>query len=170
MSFHYGKGGRFPPPRRSSYPMSAHIDFRSRHLGHDGSDRDQMLRETGYPSLADLIDTAVPAGIRMRGDLDLPAALSEHEALDSLKSIISKTACLNRLSAKDTTAHTRRESSSATSWKTPAGTRPTRPIRRRLPKADSKRYSTSKHWSPTSPVSMSPMPRCSTKAPPPPKR
>ena len=70
--------------------MSAHIDFRSRHLGHDGSDRDQMLRETGYPSLADLIDTAVPAGIRMIGDLDLPPALSEHEALDSLKSIISK--------------------------------------------------------------------------------
>ena len=44
--------------------MSARLDFRSRHLGPVDSDRKEMLRETGYPSLTALINAAVPAGIR----------------------------------------------------------------------------------------------------------
>jgi glycine dehydrogenase len=70
--------------------MSARLDFRSRHLGPVGSDRDEMLRETGYPSLAALSKAAVPAGIRMEGALSLPAARSEHDALAWLKSIMGK--------------------------------------------------------------------------------
>lgn len=70
--------------------MSARLDFRSRHLGPVGSDREEMIRETGYASLQDLIDAAVPAGIRMDGALTLPAARSEQEALAWLKSIMSK--------------------------------------------------------------------------------
>ena len=70
--------------------MSARLDFRSRHLGPFGSDRDEMIRETGYASLAALIDAAVPAGIRMNKALGLPAARSEHDALAWLKSIMSK--------------------------------------------------------------------------------
>jgi len=70
--------------------MSARLDFRSRHLGPVGSDRDEMIRETGYASLAALIDAAVPAGIRMDKALGLPAARSEHDALAWLKSIMGK--------------------------------------------------------------------------------
>ncbi len=70
--------------------MSARLDFRSRHLGPVGSDRDEMIRETGYASLGALIDAAVPAGIRMDTALSLPAARSEHDALAWLKSIMSK--------------------------------------------------------------------------------
>ncbi len=70
--------------------MSARIDFRSRHLGPIDSDREEMLRETGYPSLDSLTDAAVPAGIRMAADLKLPPALAEHEALAKLKSIFGK--------------------------------------------------------------------------------
>ncbi len=70
--------------------MPARLDFRSRHLGPVGSDRDEMLRETGYPSLDNLIDAAVPAGIRMKAALDLPEARSEPEALAWLKLIMSK--------------------------------------------------------------------------------
>lgn len=70
--------------------MSARLDFRSRHLGPIGSDRDEMIRETGYPSLSALIDAAVPAGIRMEGTLDLPDARTEQEALAWLKSIMGK--------------------------------------------------------------------------------
>jgi glycine dehydrogenase len=70
--------------------MSARLDFRSRHLGPIGSDRDEMLRDTGYPSLAALITAAVPAGIRMDGAMSLPAARSEHDALAWLKSIMGK--------------------------------------------------------------------------------
>ena len=51
--------------RHSSMP--ARLDFRSRHLGPIGSDRDEMLRETGYASLPELIRASVPAGIRMGG-------------------------------------------------------------------------------------------------------
>ena len=70
--------------------MPARLDFRSRHLGPIGSDRDEMLRDTGYASLASLIDAAVPAGIRMEGALSLPEARSEHDALAWLKSIMGK--------------------------------------------------------------------------------
>ncbi len=70
--------------------MSARLDFRSRHLGPVDSDRKEMLRETGYPSLTALINAAVPAGIRMEGALGLPAARSEQEALEWLKSIMGK--------------------------------------------------------------------------------
>ncbi|MEY4569485.1 MAG: aminomethyl-transferring glycine dehydrogenase [Verrucomicrobiota bacterium] len=70
--------------------MSARLDFSSRHLGPIGTDRDEMLRETGYPSLAALISAAVPAGIRMNAALNLPAARSEHDALAWLKSIMGK--------------------------------------------------------------------------------
>src|SRR6478735_1935614 len=70
--------------------MSARLDFRSRHLGPVDSDRKEMLRETGYPSLTALINAAVPAGIRMEGALSLPAARSEQEALEWLKSIMGK--------------------------------------------------------------------------------
>ncbi len=70
--------------------MPARLDFRSRHLGPFGPDREDMLRETGYPSLDALIDAAVPAGIRMDHALSLPAARSEHDALAWLKSIMGK--------------------------------------------------------------------------------
>ncbi len=70
--------------------MSARLDFRSRHLGSFDSDRDGMLRETGFPSLAALINAAVPAGIRMDGAMTLPAARSENDALAWLKSIMGK--------------------------------------------------------------------------------
>lgn len=70
--------------------MPARLDFRSRHLGSIGSDRASMIRESGFSSLEALIDTAVPASIRMAQPLKLPAALSEQDALSWLKSIMRK--------------------------------------------------------------------------------
>ncbi|MCU0795015.1 MAG: aminomethyl-transferring glycine dehydrogenase [Akkermansiaceae bacterium] len=70
--------------------MSLHTDFASRHLGSMASDIEAMLQETGYPSLDALIDDAVPAGIRSGKALDLPAALSEPEALGRLKGIMGR--------------------------------------------------------------------------------
>jgi glycine dehydrogenase len=70
--------------------MSAHTDFRSRHLGAIGSDREEMLRAIGYDSLDALADAAVPAGIRLERELQLPEAKSEPEALAWLKSIFAK--------------------------------------------------------------------------------
>ncbi|RYD31781.1 MAG: glycine dehydrogenase (aminomethyl-transferring), partial [Verrucomicrobiaceae bacterium] len=65
-------------------------DFRSRHLGPIGTDREEMLRDTGFSTLNALIDAAVPAGIRMDDSLNLPAAKSEQEALAWLKSIMGR--------------------------------------------------------------------------------
>jgi glycine dehydrogenase len=70
--------------------MSVHSDFRSRHLGSIGSDREEMLRAIGYDSLDTLADAAVPAGIRLEKELVLPEAKSEPGALAWLKSIFSK--------------------------------------------------------------------------------
>jgi glycine dehydrogenase len=70
--------------------MSVHSDFRSRHLGAIGSDRQEMLTAIGYESLDTLADAAVPAGIRLERELVLPEAKSEPGALAWLKSIFSK--------------------------------------------------------------------------------
>jgi glycine dehydrogenase len=83
---------QFPFPLRfiTSKKMSARTDFRSRHLGPVGPEREEMLRDTGFTSLDALIDAAVPTGIRMDSALSLPKARSEQEALAYLKSIMSK--------------------------------------------------------------------------------
>ncbi|MEI8039251.1 MAG: aminomethyl-transferring glycine dehydrogenase [Verrucomicrobiota bacterium] len=70
--------------------MSARLDFCSRHLGPVGSARDQMLRDTGYPTLEALADAAVPCAIRSQSELKLPPALAEHEALTALKATLGK--------------------------------------------------------------------------------
>jgi glycine dehydrogenase len=70
--------------------MIVHTDFRSRHFGSVGSDIDEMLSITGYDTVEDLISDAVPAAIRLANHMCLPEALSEQEALSSLKSIMSE--------------------------------------------------------------------------------
>ena len=55
--------------------------FLPRHIGPSASDQSEMLAAVGHSTLDELIAEAVPAGIRMSGELDLPAALSEDQAL-----------------------------------------------------------------------------------------
>jgi glycine dehydrogenase len=64
--------------------------FTARHIGPSDSDAAAMLKELGYPSLDALIDAVVPKGIRLARALDLPAALSEREALETLASYAGK--------------------------------------------------------------------------------
>jgi len=61
--------------------------FRGRHIGPSADDQAAMLAAVGYDSLDALVDAAVPAGIRLDGDLDLPAARSEAEVLAELRRI-----------------------------------------------------------------------------------
>ena len=65
-------------------------EFRCRHLGSIGSERDEMLQHTGHQTLGALITAAVPAGIRMEGAMNLPPALSEQQALSRLKRIMAE--------------------------------------------------------------------------------
>jgi len=70
-------------------PKTAFPVFADRHIGPDADARAAMLAELGYPSLAALVDAAVPAGIRS-GELELLAPVSESAALDELRALAGR--------------------------------------------------------------------------------
>ena len=118
--------------------------FARRHIGPNDDEVAAMLREVGFENLDALIDAAVPKNIRLDRELNLPEAKSETEALAELRAIAEeKQSRRAHLSAPVTPIASRRRLSSATFWKIPAGTLLTRLIRRKSPKADSKRCSIS---------------------------
>ena len=61
--------------------------FADRHIGPGSDDLEAMLRVIGVNSVAELVDTAIPAGIRLEGALDLPPARSESEVLTRLREL-----------------------------------------------------------------------------------
>ncbi len=69
--------------------IDAPADFEARHLGPDRADVVAMLEAVGYDSLDGLVGDTVPASIRMEGDLELPAALTEAQLLARLSEIAS---------------------------------------------------------------------------------
>ena len=64
--------------------------FVTRHNGPRGHEVQQMLDTVGVESLDQLIDRAVPSGIRLEKKLNLPEAMSEFEYLNHLRSLGSK--------------------------------------------------------------------------------
>jgi glycine dehydrogenase len=65
-------------------------EFQHRHNGPNESQTEQMLKTIGVSSLDELIDRTVPAGIRMKGELKLPSAMSEAEYLAHIKEVSLK--------------------------------------------------------------------------------
>ncbi len=61
--------------------------FAHRHIGPDERETGEMLQLLGYPTLAALVDAAVPPPIRLKKSLALPPARSEFQALAELKRI-----------------------------------------------------------------------------------
>ena len=53
--------------------------FALRHIGPRRADLEQMLDTIGVDSIEELIGETVPAGIRLKKDLDLDPAMSEYE-------------------------------------------------------------------------------------------
>ena len=74
--------------------MKLNIDyqekFQSRHIAPNQADTKQMLKFVGVNSLDELIEQTVPAGIRLKKPLNLPAAKSEFDYLNTLKQTASK--------------------------------------------------------------------------------
>jgi glycine dehydrogenase len=69
----------------------AHPDnFVRRHIGPQPEETAEMLKTLGFDSLDALMDALVPADIRLAAPLNIPAALSEFDALRQLKAIASK--------------------------------------------------------------------------------
>src|SRR3989440_56111 len=64
--------------------------FARRHIGPNEEEVRAMLRDVGFDSLCALIDATVPKDIRLQGQLNLPGAKSEGEALAELRVIARK--------------------------------------------------------------------------------
>ena len=69
---------------------SAHGAFLTRHIGPGPAEVADMLRTIGVASLDELVDQTVPAGIRLRRPLKLPAPESEADYLARLRTIARK--------------------------------------------------------------------------------
>ena len=65
-------------------------EFSGRHIGPNKAETTAMLSEIGVNSLEELIGKTIPDGIRIKTDLDVPAAISEFEYLNDLKKIAAK--------------------------------------------------------------------------------
>ncbi|MEP6996150.1 MAG: aminomethyl-transferring glycine dehydrogenase [Betaproteobacteria bacterium] len=76
--------------RRSLRELEQHRGFVDRHIGTDDADQVAMLRTLGFPTRSALIDAIVPAAIRSRKPLALPAAKGEEEALEELRGLAAK--------------------------------------------------------------------------------
>ncbi|MDB5062150.1 MAG: hypothetical protein JWP67_1993, partial [Mucilaginibacter sp.] len=74
--------------------MKLNIDyqekFQQRHIAPNQADTEKMLKIIGVNSLDELIDETVPARIRLKNPLNLPAAKSEFDYLNTLKQTASK--------------------------------------------------------------------------------
>jgi glycine dehydrogenase len=74
--------------------MKLNIDFQEkfehRHIAPNKQDTAEMLKTIGVKSIDELIEQTIPANIRLKTPLNLPAAKSEFDYLNDLKLIASK--------------------------------------------------------------------------------
>ncbi|OAV22079.1 Glycine dehydrogenase decarboxylating glycine cleavage system P protein [Moraxella catarrhalis] len=61
--------------------------FVHRHLGKDANEQQALLQTVGFDDLDSFIDAVVPKAVRLNKDLDLPKAMSEHNALAKLRAV-----------------------------------------------------------------------------------
>ena len=64
--------------------------FQLRHIGPTPKGRETILKTIGLDSLDQLIYETIPDDIRLKNDLDLPAALSEYEYLNHIQQLSAK--------------------------------------------------------------------------------
>ena len=65
-------------------------EFQHRHIGPNEDEKDAMLATIGTSSLEELISKTIPDAIRIKTDLDVPAAISEFDYLSELKKVAAK--------------------------------------------------------------------------------
>jgi glycine dehydrogenase len=64
--------------------------FESRHIGPDARQVQEMLKMINASSLEELIDQTIPANIRLKKEMSLPAAKSEYQFLQDFKKVASR--------------------------------------------------------------------------------
>lgn len=65
-------------------------EFAGRHIGINEQETTEMLATIGVASVDELIRKTIPDSIRIKGNLPLPAASSEHEYLTQLKQVAAR--------------------------------------------------------------------------------
>lgn len=65
-------------------------EFHRHHIGPNEEQTAQMLKAIGVGSLQELMDRTVPSNIRMKEELNLPAAMSEYDYLQHIKDVSLK--------------------------------------------------------------------------------
>ncbi|HTT09839.1 MAG TPA: aminomethyl-transferring glycine dehydrogenase [Burkholderiaceae bacterium] len=70
--------------------LENHDEFLARHIGPNDEEIAQMLAAIGQPSLDALVEAIVPASIRLRAPLALPAPVAEEEALAKIAALARK--------------------------------------------------------------------------------
>ncbi|HTB53533.1 MAG TPA: aminomethyl-transferring glycine dehydrogenase [Ferruginibacter sp.] len=65
-------------------------EFAERHIGPNEHDTKEMLAMVGVTSLEELISKTIPDAIRIKKDLEVPAAMSEFDYLSALKKVAAK--------------------------------------------------------------------------------
>lgn len=65
-------------------------EFQRRHIGPNPGDLKAMLATINEPNIESLISKTVPDSIRIKGDLNVPPAISEFEYLSELKKVAAK--------------------------------------------------------------------------------
>ena len=84
-------------PRIPLSELEQGIPFEQRHIGPDSEARAKMLAQVGYGSLDELTAAAVPDVIKNVDALDLPAARTEAEVLDELRSLADRNQVLGSM-------------------------------------------------------------------------
>jgi glycine dehydrogenase len=75
-------------PKEPKTDLPPHPDtFSRRHIGPSSEETAGMLQVLGYQTIDALVEEAVPAQIRLRRPLQLPAGRNEHEVLTALREI-----------------------------------------------------------------------------------
>jgi glycine dehydrogenase len=64
--------------------------FARRHIGASADEQRRMLATIGYGSVEELMNAAIPEAIRWHGNLDLPAAATEAEAIAELRALAGR--------------------------------------------------------------------------------
>src|SRR5215472_17244164 len=65
-------------------------NFADRHIGPTSADKDRMLATVGFKSVDDLVEAAIPAGIRSDPVTSIPAAADETAVLGELRALAAR--------------------------------------------------------------------------------
>jgi len=79
-----------PSVRNTPRAKTTDDRFHERHIGPRRSDIETMLATLDLGSLDELVDRALPASIRMKGELELETPRSEHQILDELRGLAGR--------------------------------------------------------------------------------